>query len=476
MNITQRNLQTVPDDSLFNAIMDSDSYKTSHWVLYPPDTEYVYSYLESRGGEWDQQIMFGLQYILKRYLAGVVVTDQDIDMARDIIGPHMGGNPNLFNEAGWRYIVREHGGRLPLEIRAVAEGTQVAPHTPLVTVVNTDPQCFWLVNYMETMLMRVWYPITVASLSHNIRRVVLDYLEQTGTPQKIDFMLQDFGSRGSTSRESAALGGAAHLVNFQGSDTMVAMMLLYKYYAAQGTIAYSVPAGEHSTYTSWGRENESAAYRNMLEQYPTGIVSIVSDSYDIFNACDNIYGQELRDLIVNRAGVLVVRPDSGEIIPTVLRILEILGNRFGTTVNAKGYRVLPDYVRVLQGDGMNITSLTNLCAALESAGWSIDNIACFGMGGKLLQGVDRDTLKFAFKCSAICRNGVWYPVYKDPVTDPGKVSKQGILSVHEENGHLVTRSRMTLAPAEGDQLELVFLNGEMVTEYTLSEIRQRANG
>jgi nicotinamide phosphoribosyltransferase len=475
MNIAEKNLLNVDDDFLFNTIMDSDSYKTSHWNLYPPDTEYVYSYLESRGGAFDQQIMFGLQYILKRYLAGVVVTDEHIDMARDIVNEHMGGNPLLFNEAGWRYIVREHGGRLPLEIRAIPEGTQVSPHTALVTVVNTDPKCFWLVNYMETMLMRVWYPITVASLSHNIRNVIKGYLDKTGTPEKIDFMLQDFGSRGSTSRESAALGAAAHLVSFQGSDTMVALMLLYKYYGAKKMPAYSVPAGEHSTYTSWGREGEADSYRNMLEKYPTGIVSIVSDSYDIFNACGEIYGGELRDLIVNRDGVLVIRPDSGDIIPTVLRILEILGNRFGTTVNSKGYRVLPDYVRVLQGDGMNVESLSGLCYALMSSGWSIDNIACFGMGGKLLQGVDRDTLKFAFKCSAIRRGGVWHPVYKDPVTDPGKTSKQGILSVHREDDALVTHTRLNLEPVPGDVLERVFVNGDLVNEYSLEEIRWRAN-
>lgn len=465
--------QMLIDELMIGVIIDSDSYKTSHNRQYPPGTTRVFSYLESRGGQFDDQVMFGLQYILKEYLTGVVVTDQQIDMAKAIVESHM-GSPDTFNEAGWRYIVREHGGRLPLKISAVPEGTRITPHNALVTVVNTDPKCYWLVNYMETALMRVWYPITVATLSRNIRTIIEHYLEFTGSPERIDFMLQDFGSRGSTSRESASIGGAAHLVNFQGSDTMVAIPFLMKYYGATTMPCYSVPASEHSTITSWGRRHEAQAYHNLLTQYPTGIVSIVSDSYDIFDACEFIYGEELRDLIMQRDGVLVIRPDSGDIIPTMLRILEILGRKFGTTVNSKGFRVLPPQVRVLQGDGMNINTIRDLCAALMNAGWSLDNIACFGMGGKLLQGVDRDTLKFAFKCCAIEIDGVWSPVYKDPVTDPGKTSKKGIVYVLKNGRKYETYTKLTLDPVAEDQLIPVFENGYMLKEYMLDQIRASA--
>lgn len=465
--------QMLIDELMIGVIIDSDSYKTSHNRQYPPGTTRVFSYLESRGGQFDDQVMFGLQYILKRYLTGVVVTDQQIDMAKAIITSHM-GSPETFNEAGWRHIVREHGGRLPLKISAIPEGTRITPHNALVTVVNTDPACYWLVNYMETVLMRIWYPITVASLSRNIRTIIEQYLELTGSPERIDFMLQDFGSRGSTSSESAAIGGAAHLVNFQGSDTMVAIPFLMKYYGATSMPAFSVPASEHSTITSWGRNRETEAYRNLLTLYPQGIVSIVSDSYDIFNACDKIYGEELRELILHRDGVLVIRPDSGDIIPTMLRILEILGRKFGTTVNSKGYRVLPPQVRVLQGDGMNINTIQLLCRALTDAGWSLDNIACFGMGGKLLQGVDRDTLKFAFKCCAVEIDGVWNPVYKDPVTDPGKTSKRGVVYVLKNGRKYHTFTKLTLNPVADDQLIPVFENGCMLTEYTLNQIRASA--
>lgn len=465
--------QMLIDELMIGVIIDSDSYKISHAKQYPPGTTRVFSYLESRGGQFDDQVMFGLQYILKHYFKGVVVTHQQIDMAKAIVTSHMGSADN-FNEEGWRYIVDHHGGRLPLRICAIAEGTRITPHNALVTVVNTDPNCYWLVNYMETALLRVWYPITVATLSRNIRSIIEQYLELSGTPDRIDFMLQDFGSRGSTSQESASIGGAAHLVNFKGSDTMVAIPFLMKYYGATTMPAFSVPAAEHSVITSWGKVKESESYRNLLKQYPTGIVSIVSDSYDIFNACENIYGEELRELIMQRDGVLVIRPDSGDIIPTVLRILEILGRRFGTTINSKGFRVLPPQVRVLQGDGMNINTIRSLCKALIDNGWSLDNIACFGMGGKLLQGVDRDTLKFAFKCCAININGEWSPVYKDPVTDPGKTSKKGIVYVLKNGNRYETFTKLTLDPVEGDQLIPVFENGDILTEYHLDQIRASA--
>lgn len=480
-------LYNLDDSLLFNVIMDSDSYKTSHWMQYPPGTEYVYSYLESRGGMFDRTVMYGLQYDLKRYLEGIVITHEMIDVAKYIIVNHMGGDPTLFNEKGWRYIVDFHGGRLPLLIKAIPEGFRINTHNALVTVVNTDPKCYWLVNYMETMLLRVWYSITVATLSAEIKDIIREYLELSGDPStlesKLVFMLQDFGSRGSTSRESAAIGSSAHMVNFKGSDTMIGLSILLRYYAPKGMPAFSVPAAEHSTITSWGRENESKAYRNMLEKYPTGIVSIVSDSYDILNACGNIFGKELKAEISGRNGTVVIRPDSGEIIPTVLKCLEILESRFGSTNNDKGYKVLPSFVRLLQGDGMNIHTLRSLCRAITDAGWSLDNIACFGMGGKLLQGVDRDTLKFAFKCSAIYIDGEWLPVSKNPVGDATKASKEGIHTVFYRNGsdnQFYTISNLNQDPFDldifGDRLVPVFMNGKMMKTYIFDEIRENVSG
>ncbi len=442
-------------------------------MQYPPGAEYVYSYLESRGGQFDEAVIAGVMYNLHQ-IAGSVLNEGDIETLEDMIVPHMGGNPANFNREGWDDIVKTHKGRLPVKIMGIPEGTRIGTKNALMTIVNTDPKHAWLVGHLETSLMRMWYPITVASLSYAIRKEILAGLEESGTPELVDFMLQDFGSRGASSRESAKIGAGAHALIFKGSDTMIAMPYLYKYYKAKECPFFSVPAAEHSTITSWGREREVDAYRNMLQKYPKGIVSIVCDSYDTFNACANIFGGELKSMTTGRDGVVVLRPDSGEIIPTILKMLTTLAEKFGTTENSKGFRVLQPCLRILQGDGMNYHTVKSLIRALIDNGWSLDNIACFGMGGKLLQGVDRDTMKFAFKCSAVYYDGKWHEVFKDPITDPGKVSKRGLLSVHYDQGKFTTRGSLKPDYGKfGNRLVPMFLNGEVLYQEDLDTIRNR---
>lgn len=452
-----------------NIILKSDSYKISHWKQYPKGTTRVYSFFESRGGRYTEIVLFGLQYIIKAHLEGVVVTAEDIDEAREYFAEHF-GNDQLFNEAGWRRIVEVHGGRLPVHIKAVAEGTKVSQRNVMLTIVNTDPELPWLTNYLETLICQVWYPTTVATHSYAMRQLILNSLEKTGDPSLIDFKLHDFGYRGSTSDESAGIGGAAHLVNFKGTDTVAALLVARRYYGER-MAGFSLPAAEHSTITSWGRNRESAAYANMLESFPTGLVAVVSDSYDIYNACKNIWGVELKDKILERDGVLVVRPDSGYPPEVVVKVLELLGEAFGFTVNAKGYKVIHPKVRVIQGDGIDYDMLVKILEATEAAGWSTDNLA-FGSGGGLLQNVNRDTCKFAFKCSAIEINGEWHDVYKDPVTDPGKRSKAGrMMLVRRENGEFAT---LPYGSEGKDLLIDVFLNGELLIDHSFADIRNRA--
>lgn len=242
-----------------NIIMLSDSYKVTHYNQYPPGVKGVYSYFESRGGRWSDIVFFGLQYILKRYLQGQQVTIEKIAEAKSFFGAHFFGNKTLFNEQGWMHILNNHAGRLPVRIKAVPEGTVVPVSNVLMTIENTDPHCWWLPNYLETLLVQVWYPSTVATNSRMSRRVLLQFLEETGDPSLIDFKLHDFGFRGSTSVESAGLGGAAHLVSFKGTDTMAALVVARDYYGEQ-MAGFSIPAAEHSTITSWGEENEAGAY------------------------------------------------------------------------------------------------------------------------------------------------------------------------------------------------------------------------
>lgn len=453
-----------------NIILSTDSYKVTHWQQYRPGTSHVFSFFESRGGRFPKITFFGLQYILKRYLTGEVVTSESIDEARDVFSRHF-GNPELFNEQGWRHILKRHGGRLPIRILAIPEGTTVPVHNVLMTVENTDSQVPWLTNYMETLLCQVWYPITVCTQSREMRKLILMSLQRTGDPGEVDFKLHDFGFRGSTSIESAGIGGVAHLVNFKGTDTMEALVIARDYYQ-EPMAGFSIPAAEHSTITSWGKNNESSAFENMLTSFPTGSVAVVSDSYDIFNACLKIWGSELKDKVLQRDGVLIVRPDSGDPPSVVVKVLNILGESFGFTINNKGFKVLNPKVRVIQGDGIDYAMLEKILSAIEVEKWSADNLA-FGSGGGLLQNVNRDTQKFAFKCSAICVNKIWRNVFKNPITDSSKKSKAGRL-VLIKSGHAYSTVRDENT-TEKNLLVPVFENGKLLKDYSLSEIRTRAN-
>jgi nicotinamide phosphoribosyltransferase len=432
-----------------NLITLTDSYKFTHWKQYPPLTENVYSYFESRGGQFKDTVFFGLQYFLKQYLEGPVITRYKVEEAEQVVGKHL-GNPALFNRAGWMRIVEKHGGRLPVVIRAVPEGTVVPVLTPLMTVENTDPELFWLTNYLETLLVQTWYPTTVATLSREMKRIILKALEDTGDPNLIGFKLHDFGFRGVSSVESAGIGGAAHLVNFMGTDTVEALMIAKAVYGAD-MAGFSIPAAEHSTITSWGKENEVKAFDNMLTQFPEGLVAVVSDSFDIFKACNQYWGQELREKVLSRNGTLVVRPDSGVPEEVVVKVLEALGEAFGYDHNAKGFKVLNPKVRVIQGDGIDYDSVQDILGNMRVHKWSADNIA-FGMGGALLQKLNRDTQKFAFKCSSVVVNGQPRDVFKQPVTQDWKRSKAGRFDVGPE----------------------VFRDGKVLVEHKFDDIRVRA--
>lgn len=452
-----------------NKLLLTDSYKLTHWKQYPPGTERVYSYFESRGGLFEETVFFGLQYYLQEYLAGRFLTPEDVLLARNFCGKHF-GRDDLFNWDGWRRIAWKHDGRLPVSIKAVPEGAVVPTSNVLMTIENTDPEVPWLTNFLETMLVQVWYPMTVATLSREMKKLIRAHLARSGDPSQIDFKLHDFGFRGVSSVESAGLGGAAHLINFQGTDTLAGIVLAQRHYCADMP-GYSIPASEHSTITSWGRTHEADAYENMLAQFPEGLVACVSDSFDIYKACTDIWGDKLKEKVLGRKGTLVVRPDSGDPPTVVGQVLDALGEKFGYTTNAKGFKVLPPQVRVIQGDGIDYTMTRQILEVLGLKGWSADNIA-FGMGGALLQKLDRDTQKCAFKCAEVVVNGEARKVSKDPITDPGKRSKAGRLKlVKTERGGFTTIDADVEAE---DQLVEVFRNGEILKTYNFDEVRARA--
>ena len=331
-----------------NLILNSDSYKTSHWVQYPAGSEYMSSYVEARAGNYDV-VFFGLQAFIKEYLS-TPITQQDIDEAEMVIQAH----GLTFNRAGWERLLDKHGGFLPIRIEAVPEGSIVPVSNVVCQIVNMDPEFYWLPSYLETSLLRaIWYPSTVASVSHYCKGIIRQALDKSAdNTDSLPFRLHDFGARGASSFESVALGSLAHLVNFSGTDSMTALVAASRWYGMDKQIAaFSIPAAEHSTMTAWGRAGETAAYANVLEQFggKGKAFSVVSDSYDLWNAIDNIWGDTLKDEVKNMGGTLVIRPDSGEPIKVVREALERLAVRFGTILNSKGYKVLPDYVRIIQG-------------------------------------------------------------------------------------------------------------------------------
>lgn len=457
-----------------NLLLLTDSYKVGHWPQYPKGTTNVYSYFESRGGVYPSTVFFGLQYIMKRYLKQI--EPADISEANLLYEAHF-GTPDLFNKAGWGKLYWKYGGLLPIRIKAVPEGTVVPTGNIMMSVENTDPDFPWLTNYLETLLSQVWYPTTVATVSYHVRQMILDYLVKTGSPETIDFKLHDFGFRGASSVETAGIGGAAHLTSFMGTDTVRGIVTAKKFYN-EPMAGFSVPASEHSTMTSWGRENEVDAFRNMIEVYgDMPIYSVVSDSYDIFAACRDLWGTALKDEVLAAKGTLVVRPDSGDPAETTIQVLDILAEKFGFEMNSKGYKVLNQKVRMLWGDGLEPRGIQSILDRMKFRNWSADNIA-FGMGGGLLQKVNRDTQSFAFKCSSVVIDGEERDVFKQPVGQSSKNSKRGRLALIEspDDGTLHTVSAREPAVIDGDfpdLLETVFENGHILKETTFADVRKR---
>lgn len=465
---------------MHNIILDTDSYKTSHYLQYPPGTTHINSYIEARHTKdpvvFADPVFFGLQAYINKYLLRPI-TINEVHKAARLLKAH--GLP--FNEAGWLYILEKHDGYLPITIQAVPEGIVTGYQNVQVQVRNNDANVPWLTSYMETAILRaVWYPSTVATLSRNIKQLINRYAF-TSDDLVLDFKLHDFGSRGVSSKESAGLGGLAHLVNFKGTDTLEAILYAQKYYRADEMPAFSIPASEHSTVICW--ENETDSYKNMIQQFGKAgsLFAIVSDSYDLLNVVDNIFGKELKSQIETSGATLVVRPDSGDPVEIVEQTLISLAKNFGYTTNKKGYKVLPPCVRVIQGDGVDYYVIQKILNRITSTPnkFSVDNIT-FGMGGALLQQVNRDSMGYAMKASAITMKNNpsihdWREISKRPKTDSTKTSKGGLLSLYERDGHYHTIATKHLyKTGRPDLLVNVFENGYADNSQTLADIRKRA--
>jgi nicotinamide phosphoribosyltransferase len=450
-----------------NLILNTDSYKLSHFLGYPEDATHIYSYAESRGGRYKKVLFLGLQAFIKQYLCNPV-TMADIDEAELFASKH--GEP--FNRAGWERIVKVHKGFLPISIKAVPEGTLVPVSNILASVENTDPEMPWLTSYIETALMRIWYPITVATRIYNMKQKLKEYYDRTSESGDMAFAILDFSSRGVSSYETSQIGGLGHLVHFSGSDNIPAIIFARDFYDAP-MAAYSVPATEHSIMTALSdAEDEDIAFEYLIDKMmqENGILSVVSDTYDVFAAAKK--WQRLVNKIRAKNGTLVFRPDSGKMEDVLPRVYQTLMEVFGYEINSKGFKVLKN-VKILQGDGITESTCHIPFEIAENMGISADSIMTGSGGGLMSHDIDRDTCKFAFKASNATINGEDIGICKSPVTDPGKNSKRGRLALVKDNGDFKTIRMYDNKNFMGDYLREVYRDGKLLVNETLDTIKAR---
>ncbi len=466
-----------------NLLLTTDVYKFDHAAQYPTGTNKIYSYMCARKASeeyGDKTLFFGLQYYIKKYLQHPV-TKEHVDEFKEVSSSILG--PDAIDYT--RYYALAELGYLPIEIKAVEEGEIVPVQNALFTIQNTHPDYFWLVNFIETLLLKVWYPTTVATVSYTYKQLCKEYGEKTcDNLGHLPFQIHDFGYRAVSSDESGNIGGASHLLNFFGTDTTGGVVMLKNYYQGTYPIGLSVPASEHSVMCAWSPNNcDKDAIRNMLNQYPSGIVSIVSDTYNIWDAV-NFYCTDLKEQILGRQGKVVVRPDSGDPEILVPEIVQRLWDAFGGTVNEKGFKVLHPSVGVIYGDAIYFERAKRIFDTLVEKGFATSNVV-FGIGGILLQCCTRDTFGFSLKATYCEVDGVGRDIMKDPITDHKKKSHKGLLALHkagevtfvsrEYADEYVTVQECSKEDEQKGLLTPVYKDGKLLKEITLQQLREKLN-
>lgn len=481
-----------------SAMLLCDFYKVSHREQYPEGTELVYSTWtprDSRVEGVNEVVFFGLQAFIRKYLQDYF-NENFFGKEKDFVVNEY--TRIIKNTLGTPEVSTEHVeelhdlGHLPLLIKAVPEGTKVPLRVPMFTIENTDPRFFWLTNYIETLVScELWKPCTSATIAQTYRKLLDSFAEETGgDPSFVDFQAHDFSMRGMPSMESGALSGAGHLLSFSGTDTITAIQFMEAYYNAnveREMVGTSIPATEHSVMCAYG-QNELETYKRLItEVYPTGFVSIVSDTWDLWNVLENVI-TPLKETILARDGKVVIRPDSGDPVRIICGdphamseldqkgVVESLWDIFGGTVNEKGFKELDPHIGCIYGDAITFDRCKEINEQLKAKGFASTNMV-YGIGSFTYQYNTRDTFGFALK-STYCRiNGDEKQIFKDPATDTGvKKSQKGRVAVVERNGKLTFIDQLTsLDKIEDDLLQPVFENGRLVKERSFSEIKGRVN-
>lgn len=477
-----------------NPILLTDFYKTEHFKMYPKNTTMIYSNFtprKSRIKGIDSVVFFGLQYFIKKYLIKCFNEEFFQVPIEKVLEEY-----KFAINTDTQHIEDLHKlGYLPIEIKALPEGTLCPIGVPCFTIKNTHPNFGWLTNYLETLIScELWQSITSATIAYEYRKLLNKFaLQTTGTTEGVQWQGHDFSMRGMSSVASAINSGMGHLTSFTGTDCIPAIYALKENYNAEVLIGASVPATEHSVQCMGGKEDEVGTFKRLLDLYPTGILSVVSDTWDLWKVCTE-YLPQLKEQILSRNGKLVIRPDSGDPVDIICGnlfkwsgtekdnhiseskgVVELLWEVFGGTTNKYGYKELDSHIGAIYGDSITLESAQAICERLKAKGFASNNII-FGIGSFTYQYNTRDTFGFAMKATYGEVNGIGREIFKDPITDDGtKKSKKGLLCVvdYRETGKLSVLDQQSWKNEQNGLLETVFIDSKLVKETSLQEIRKR---
>lgn len=479
-----------------NPLLLTDGYKVDHRRQYPNDTTLVYSNWTPRKSRIEgvnEVVFFGLQYFIKKYILDEFKT-QFFDQPKEKVVARYARRINTYlgeNQVGTKHIEELHDlGYIPMVFKALPEGSTVPLRVPMFTMYNTKPEFFWLTNYFETLLSAVvWMPCTSATIAKQYRIVLDKYAEETSSmPEFVDWQGHDFSMRGMAGIEAAVISGMGHLLNFTGTDTIPAIDALETYYNANSEmelIGGSVAATEHSVMCMGTTEGEYETFKRLIcEVYPKGIVSIVSDTWDLWKVLTD-YMPRLKEEIVSREGKVVVRPDSGDPVLIICGnpegkteqerkgVIELLWDVFGGTLNDKGFKELVPQIGAIYGDSITVDRATRICQKLKEKGFASTNVV-LGIGSYTYQYNTRDTFGFAMKATYGEVNGNGREIFKDPITDDGtKKSAKGLMKIELNNGRYELKDQATWEEEQGGELKEVFRDGQLLVDDSLAAIRER---
>ena len=479
-----------------NPLLLTDGYKVDHRRQYPNGTTLVYSNWTPRNSRIegiDEVVFFGLQYFIKKYILEDFQNHFFAKPKAEVVQKYARRINNYLgeNQVGIQHIEDLHDlGYIPMVFKALPEGVSVPIRTPMFTMYNTEPEFFWLTNYFETLLSAVvWLPCNSATIAKQYRKILDQYAQDTASiPEFVDWQAHDFSMRGMAGIEAAVLSAAGHLLSFTGTDTIPAIDFLEEYYNANSDamlIGGSVAATEHSVMCMGTTEGEYDTFKRLIcEVYPKGIVSIVSDTWDLWKVLTD-YLPRLKEEIIAREGKVVIRPDSGDPIHILCGnpngkteqerkgVVELLWDTFGGTINAKGYKELVPQIGAIYGDSITMDRATKICEELKKKGFASTNVV-LGIGSFTYQYNTRDTFGFAMKATYGEVNGEGRAIFKDPITDDGtKKSAKGLMKIELLDGKYNLKDEVTWEEEEQGEMQEVFRDGKLLINHALEDIRKR---